>query len=184
LEQRLQQVERLAHGNLLDLAVTAEIEPVARPMGERNVGGAARPKCECDADQLALHRIEGVHLYAEGEIALIARVIQQNGETLGMSHRLVVASVEGKGGEFHCAPLDKMQGRAFPGGKRGLGPLGSKSSAWASPERMVVVILLAPLRCRRRRRTGWWLDARPLRGAAGAGREIKACQGTPEEARG
>src|SRR5262249_28313234 len=169
---------------LLDLAVTAEIEPVALAMGERNVGGAARPKCECDADQFALHRIEGVHLYAEGEIALIARFIEQNGETLGMNHRLVVTAVEGKGGEFHCALLDKMQGRAFLGGKRGLGPLGSKSSAWASPERMVVVILLAPLRCRRRRRTGWCLDAEPVGDAAGPGREFKPSQENPHKLRG
>ena len=77
LENRLQQVERLAHRDLRD-RVAAEIEPVGGAMGERHVGRMSRHERERHADQLAAHRVGRVELHPEGEMALIARGLEQN----------------------------------------------------------------------------------------------------------
>ena len=55
-EQRLEQVERVAHAHLRDLALAAEIEALARAMGERHIGRMPRHDRERHAHKLALHR--------------------------------------------------------------------------------------------------------------------------------
>ncbi len=55
-QNRLQQIERLTHGKLRD-GIAAEIEPVARPMRQRQVSRVTRHERECHSNQLTLHRI-------------------------------------------------------------------------------------------------------------------------------
>jgi hypothetical protein len=55
-EDRLQKIERLAHGNLLD-RVAAKIEPVRRSVGEGDISRVTRRDGERHANQLALHGI-------------------------------------------------------------------------------------------------------------------------------
>ncbi len=54
-QDRLQQVQGLAHGNLRD-RVAAKIEPVAGAVRQRHIGRMSRHQRERDAHQLALHR--------------------------------------------------------------------------------------------------------------------------------
>ena len=83
-QQRLEQVERLARLHLLDLAFAAEIEPVARAMAERDIDCRAWAKRERDADQFTLHGIGRRNFRAEGDMALLARCVEQRGKPLRM----------------------------------------------------------------------------------------------------
>ena len=72
-QQRLQQIERLAHLDPRAL-FAAEIELIGRTVGERNVGRLSGAKGKRHADKLALHRIGRCDLGAKGDMALVARL--------------------------------------------------------------------------------------------------------------
>ena len=74
-KQRLEQIERLARLHLLDIALAAEVEPVAYPMAERDIDGGSWTERKRDADELALHGVRRCDLSAEGDMALLARRI-------------------------------------------------------------------------------------------------------------
>ena len=57
LEDRLQEIERLAQRDLRDGFAAAKIEPVARAVRERHIGRVTRHERERNASQLAAHRI-------------------------------------------------------------------------------------------------------------------------------
>ena len=108
--------------------LAAEIEPVAHAMAERHIGRRARAERERDADQLALHGIGRRQLRAEGDMALVARCVEQRGEPLRIGHRLVVAAIEGERAEL-AARSSARRGRAFLVRIGSLGTLGNELSA-------------------------------------------------------
>ena len=174
-EQRFQQIERLAHLDARAL-FAAEIELIGCTVGERNVGRLSGAKGKCHADKLPLHRIGRSDLGAKGDMALVARFVEQRGKPLRMDYRLVFAAVEGKGGKLGRTLFGKMQRRTFLRRVDRLGPLGDEASARCAPERVVVVVLLLPLCCRRRCRTGGSLDAQTVGDAAEQCAEFEPAQ--------
>ena len=146
LENRLQQVQRLAHRNLRN-GVAGKIEPVGRTVGKRHVGRMSRHDRERHADQLAPHRIGGIELYPEGEMPLIARGLQQIGEPRCRGHRLVIGTVEGDGFEL-AGTLDRELRRGVAGDR--LARWRCLAARRAAQRMIVIVFLLALRRCRRR----------------------------------
>ena len=160
-QDRLEQIECRAHGDLRD-RVAAEIEPVARAMGERHVGRVARHERERHADQLTLHRVRRIELRPEGEMALIARSLQQIGKTRDFRHRLVIRAVEGDGFQPGRALDGELRRRAA----LGLALRSDCGAARAAPQGMIVVVLLLPLWRGRRRHAFGQLGAEPFGHAA------------------
>ena len=141
-ENRLEQVQGLAHGDLRD-RVAAEIEPVGGAVRQRHIGRVSRHDRERHADQLALHRIGGIELHPEGEMALIARGLEQVGEPRRVGHGLVIGPVEGDGFE-PCRALDRELRRGVPPSVLRCG--GAAAPRGRAPQRVIVIVLLLPLR--------------------------------------
>ena len=170
-EDGLEQIQGLAHGNLR-YDVAAEIESVAGTMCQRHISGVSRHQRERHADQLALHRIGRIELHPEGEMTLIARRVEQVGETRGLGHRLVIGAVEGHGLELAGALDRKLCRRAA----LGLALRLDGWSAWAAPQRMIVIVLLLPLRRGRWRHALRQLGAKPLGDPANQRGEFELAQ--------
>ena len=172
-KQRLEQVERLARLHLLDLALAAEVEPVAHPMAERDIDGGSWTERKRDADELALHGVRRCDLSAEGDMALLARRIEQRGKPLRVDHRLVFAAVEGKRGEHGGTLFGEMHRRAFLRRINRLGPLGDEASRRQFAQRVVVDLAAFARLLGRRRGTGGSLDAEAIGDAAKQGAELQ-----------
>ena len=172
-KQRLEQIERLARLHLLDLAFAAEVEPVADPMAERDVDGGSWTERKRDADELALHGVRRCDLSAEGDMALLARRIEQRGKALRMDHRLVFAAVEGKSGEHGGTLFGEMHRRAFLRRINRLCPLGDKASRRQFAQRVVVDLAAFARLLGRRCRAGGSLDAEAICDAAEQGAELQ-----------